>query len=77
MRSCAAGLAERFPGARFIADYTGGTKTMTAALVCTALERDDVTLQLVSGARPDLVAVRDGTEWRWLRAPTGCGSIGR
>lgn len=70
MRSCATGLAERFPGARFIADYTGGTKTMTAALVCTALERDDVTLQLVSGARPDLVAVRDGTEGT-LAASTG------
>lgn len=62
MRACVADLAERFPGARFVADYTGGTKTMTAALVCTALERDDVALQLVSGARSDLVAVRPGTE---------------
>ena len=62
MRACVAGLADRCPGARFVADYTGGTKTMTAALVCTALERDDVALRLVSGARPDLVAVRRGTE---------------
>ena len=62
MRAAAAELAERFPGVRFVADYTGGTKTMTAALVCAALERDDVGLQLVAGARPDLVRVRDGAE---------------
>lgn len=62
MRAAIADLATRYPAARFIADYTGGTKTMTAALVCTALERDDVALQLVSGARPDLDKVRAGTE---------------
>ena len=62
MRRAAAELAERFPGAQFVADYTGGTKTMTAALVCAALERDDTELQLVAGARADLVRVRDGTE---------------
>ena len=62
MRAAAAELAERFPGARFVADYTGGTKTMTAALVCAALERDDVELQLIAGARPNLVRVEDGTE---------------
>ena len=55
-------LAKRFPGAHFIADYTGGTKTMTAALVCAALERDDVELQIVAGARSNLVQVVDGTE---------------
>ena len=62
MRDTAAGLAERFPGTRLVADYSGGTKTMTAALVCAALERDDMELQLVAGARADLVRVRDGTE---------------
>ena len=62
MRDATAELAERFPGARFIADYTGGTKTMTAALVCAALERDDVELQLIAGARPNLSRVEDGTE---------------
>ena len=62
MRRAAADLAERFPGARLVADYSGGTKTMTAALVCAALERDDTELQLVAGARADLVRVRDGTE---------------
>ena len=55
-------LRQRFPGARFVVDYTGGTKTMTAALVCAALHRDEVELQLVSGARRDLVGVVDGTE---------------
>ena len=62
MRTAAAELAERFPGARLIADYTGGTKTMTAALVCAALEREDVGLQLVGGARPNLLRVAEGTE---------------
>ena len=55
-------LGKRFPGARFVADYTGGTKTMTAALVCAALQGDEVELQLVSGARRDLFGVVDGTE---------------
>ena len=55
-------LSARFPGARLVADYTGGTKTMTAALVCAALERSDVELQLVTGARANLVRVPDGTE---------------
>ncbi len=62
MRGATAELAERFPDARLIADYTGGTKTMTAALVWAALERDDVDLRLVTGARSDLVRVEDGTE---------------
>ena len=62
MRKAITKLSRQFPGVQFIADYTGGTKTMTAALVCAALERDDVELQLVAGARPDLVRVRDGTE---------------
>lgn len=62
MRNAIVELGEKFPGVRFIADYTGGTKTMTAALACAALERDDVELQLVAGARPNLVRVEDGTE---------------
>ena len=62
IRTAVREVAAQFPDARFIADYTGGTKTMTAALVCAALERPDVELQLVSGARPNLVRVRDGTE---------------
>ena len=62
MRNAVDELSRQFPNAHFVSDYTGGTKTMTAALVCTALERDDVELQLVAGARSDLVRVKDGTE---------------
>ncbi|OIP07941.1 MAG: CRISPR-associated protein [Betaproteobacteria bacterium CG2_30_68_42] len=54
--------AARFPDAQRIADYTGGTKTMTSALVLAALEDADITLQLVSGARADLIKVREGTQ---------------
>ena len=54
---------ERFPAARFVADYTGGTKTMSVALVLAAIDHGhQVELQLVAGARADLVRVRDGTE---------------
>ncbi len=55
-------LATRFPGAVMVADYTGGTKTMTAALVAVALESDDVELQLVTGPRSDIRSVKSGTE---------------
>jgi CRISPR-associated protein (TIGR02710 family) len=48
--------------APLIADYTGGTKTMTAALAIAALERPGVELRLVTGARADLVKVHDGTQ---------------
>ncbi|CAI8771703.1 TIGR02710 family CRISPR-associated CARF protein [Methylocaldum szegediense] len=46
--------------ARVIADYTGGTKTMSAGLVAAALEVDGVELQLVTGNRADLIKVHDG-----------------
>lgn len=62
MRATVAELVHRHPGAQFVADYTGGTKTMTAALTCAALESDDIELQLVAGARPDLLRVANGTE---------------
>lgn len=55
-------LRHRFPDAVHVADYTGGTKTMTAALVMAALEIEDVELRLVTGARADLIKVRNGTE---------------
>lgn len=56
------GLAERYPGCRILADYTGGTKTMTAALVMAAVDDLRVEVQLVTGARQDLQAVRSGHE---------------
>lgn len=45
-----------------VADYTGGTKTMTAALVVAALDTPGVELRLVAGTRADLVKTRDGTQ---------------
>jgi CRISPR-associated protein (TIGR02710 family) len=62
-RACFEALRElkaHFPEARLVADYTGGTKTMSAGLVAAALEIDGVELQLVTGNRADLVKVRDG-----------------
>lgn len=53
--------AERHAGARLVADYTGGTKTMSAALVQAALEAGNVELQLVTGERTNLIKVQDGT----------------
>lgn len=47
---------------RVIADYTGGTKTMSGALILAALEDGQSELSLVTGDRPNLVRVDDGTE---------------
>jgi len=52
---------ESYPNSRYVADYTGGTKTMSVALAMAALEAD-WELSLVKGARTDLVKVVDGTE---------------
>jgi CRISPR-associated protein (TIGR02710 family) len=54
-------LAAKHANARLIADYTGGTKTMSIALALAAIEAD-WELSLVKGQRPDLVRVADGTE---------------
>jgi hypothetical protein len=61
-RDAIAAVRRRFPAARVLADYTGGTKTMTAGLVMAAMESEDVELRLVTGARGDLQQVHDGTE---------------
>jgi CRISPR-associated protein (TIGR02710 family) len=53
----------RFPAARIIADYTGGTKSMSAALTMAVLEHQDIELQLVAGSRGDLVKVQDGSQY--------------
>ena len=62
MRSATLKLLKERPNHRLVADYTGGTKTMTAALVLVALEFEEVELQLVAGARTDLNRTADGTE---------------
>jgi CRISPR-associated protein (TIGR02710 family) len=61
MRTAMSELRARMPDARLQADYTGGTKTMTAALVLAALE-SEIDLSLVTGSRGDLVRVADGTQ---------------
>lgn len=53
---------DRFPHARIIADYTGGTKSMSAGLALASLEYADVELILVTGARANLIKVHDGTQ---------------
>jgi len=56
-------MVERNPRAeRLVADYTGGTKSMSAALVCAALDHGRVELQLVTGSRANLVKVESGSE---------------
>lgn len=64
--------AAAHPRARLLADYTGGTKTMSAALVLAALSRGTIELNFVAGARGDLVKVRDGTQ---MVAPVAMDAI--
>jgi len=62
-REALAELLARFPGAALYADYTGGTKSMTAALMMAAAGLDDrLSVQFVAGKRLDLVKVAAGTE---------------
>lgn len=57
-------LQERNPGHRILADYTGGTKSMSGALLMAALSRSGVEVQVMAGKRPDLAQVEAGTEKR-------------
>ncbi|MBN1141877.1 MAG: TIGR02710 family CRISPR-associated protein [Deltaproteobacteria bacterium] len=59
-------LRSRFPQGKLVADYTGGTKSMSAALVLAALEVQGAELQLVTGNRTDLIKVHDGTQYSSL-----------
>jgi CRISPR-associated protein (TIGR02710 family) len=63
MTQVLARVREKAPQARLIADYTGGTKTMSAALVLAALESPGVELELVTGNRANLQRVVSGTEY--------------
>jgi CRISPR-associated protein (TIGR02710 family) len=47
---------------RLIADYTGGTKSMTGALLMAALAQPGVEVQFMVGERADLVQVKTGSE---------------
>jgi CRISPR-associated protein (TIGR02710 family) len=59
---CMKRVASEEQGAALHADYTGGTKSMTAGLVLAAME-NNVALHLVRGARSNLERVCDGTQW--------------
>ncbi len=56
-------IVHEFPDAKIIADYSGGTKSMSAGLVMAGLEREGIDLQLVMGSRGDLVKVQDGSQY--------------
>lgn len=49
-------------GETVIADYTGGTKTMSAGLVAAALDTENILIQLVTGGRENLRKIQSGTE---------------
>jgi len=51
----------RFEHATILADYTGGTKSMTAGLVTAALDDNECALTMVTGVRKDLKKVVDRT----------------
>lgn len=51
------------PEARIIADYTGGTKTMTAGLAVAAVDFEWCALNVVAGTRADLEKVTEGTQF--------------
>ncbi|MGH7390117.1 MAG: TIGR02710 family CRISPR-associated CARF protein [Candidatus Rokuibacteriota bacterium] len=55
-------LRRELPGARIIADYTGGTKSMTAGLAIAAVDDERCEINLVAGTRSNLQQVRDRTQ---------------
>ncbi|MFO1038428.1 MAG: hypothetical protein U1E45_16445 [Geminicoccaceae bacterium] len=63
-RDHVARLRRQYPRAEIVCDYTGGTKSMSAALMlaCIADPEARVTLQLMRGERHNLDRVTDGTE---------------
>jgi len=65
-------LRRRYPEAQIIADYTGGTKSMSSGLVLAALDTEGVVLGVQQGVRADLDKVVSGTQFTRLtcgRAP--------
>jgi CRISPR-associated protein (TIGR02710 family) len=51
-----------FPEAELIADYTGGTKSMSVGLGSAAMDVDGTKISIVKGTRVDLIKVMDGTQ---------------
>lgn len=50
------------PDYRIIVDYTGGTKSMSAGLVASALDDEKCEIRIVTGKREDLIKVANGTQ---------------
>ena len=59
LKGVAQAIRERFPGASVIANYTGGTKSMSAALVLVAIEAG-WDLQVNKGMRENVVKIETG-----------------
>lgn len=59
-------IKEEYPSAEIIADYTGGTKSMTAGLIMAAMNDTDITLCIIVGKRKDLIRVASGTQQKRL-----------
>jgi CRISPR-associated protein (TIGR02710 family) len=57
-----AALRQQLPRARFLFDYTGGTKSMTSAVFQCALATPGAELQFMGGRRADLTIITSGTE---------------
>jgi hypothetical protein len=55
-------LHEKFPEARIIADYTGGTKSMSTGLAMSAIDDEKCEIMIVTGIRRDLIKVTDKTQ---------------
>lgn len=68
LRAAVDRLRAKYPPARFLFDYTGGTKSMTAAVFQCALATPRAELQFMGGRRENLPIVTPGTE-RPLRIP--------
>ncbi|MDP2604157.1 MAG: TIGR02710 family CRISPR-associated CARF protein [Deltaproteobacteria bacterium] len=56
-------LHQEHPDARLIADYTGGTKSMTAGLAAAALDDRACEIRLVAGLRQNTEKVTSGTHF--------------
>lgn len=63
-RNALRGAKRLYPEYQIVADYTGGTKSMTAGLLMAALAVEGVEAQFMAGQRPNLEVVASGTEKR-------------
>lgn len=55
-------IRKKYPSVEIIADYTGGTKSMTAGLIMAAMNDPSVILCVITGERKDLIRVVSGTQ---------------